>query len=600
MSGPRPTLFAERWQALPRGRAWNAARDAFAARLHEFRAELKAVRILDPACGSGNFLYIALENLLALENEVIAYGVERGLSGQWPEIAPQQLLGLEINEYARELAQVVIWIGYLQWMIGHGFGFRQPVLDPLETIRLQDALLDRTDPDHPREAEWPEADYIIGNPPFLGGKRVRKELGDEYAEDLNRVYGDRLTLFADLCCYFFEKAREQIASDEADRAGLLATNSIRGGANRVALDRIKETGDIFLGWSDEPWILDGAAVRISIVGFDNGDETARMLDGQSVPSITSALTALTDLSAATVLPENAGLSFTGDQPTGPFDLPENLAKQWLSLPLNPNGRPNSDVVRPYFSGSDITGRWPHRWIVDFGVDLAEANAALYEAPFEYVRQHVKPARATNRQDAAREFWWRHWRPRPDMRAALAKNVTSRYLCTPHVSKHRVFSWLPIETLPNNLLIVFAREDDYFFGVLHSRAHELWSLRMGTSLEDRPRYTPTTCFETFPLPWPPGQEPAADPRVQAIAAAAKELDRLRSNWLNPPECPEAELKKRTLTNLYNQRPAWLQMAHDKLDRAVWHAYDWHDDPTQTTEDEILTRLLALNQIRAGNP
>ncbi|MGH2616108.1 MAG: type IIL restriction-modification enzyme MmeI, partial [Thermomicrobiales bacterium] len=145
-----------------------------------------------------------------------------------------------------------------------------------------------------------------------------------------------------------------------------------------------------------------------------------------------------------------------------------------------------------------------------------------------------------------------------------------------------------------------RQDDYFFGVLHSRAHEAWSLRMGTSLEDRPRYTPTTCFETFPLPWPPGQEPNDDPRVRAIANATRELNDLREKWLNPPDASEAELKKRTLTNLYNARPTWLHGAHAALDRAVWAAYGWDDfDPEATTDEEILTRLLALNQERASS-
>jgi hypothetical protein len=168
-----------------------------------------------------------------------------------------------------------------------------------------------------------------------------------------------------------------------------------------------------------------------------------------------------------------------------------------------------------------------------------------------------------------------------------------------VSKHRFYSWLDAYALPANLLIVFAREDDYFFGVLHSRAHEVWSLRMGTSLEDRPRYTPTTCFETFPLPWSPGTEPVDDPRVIAIGEAAKRLDALRENWLNPPGAPEAELKKRTLTNLYNARPQWLRNAHAALDRAVWAAYGWDDpDPAAVDEDTVLSRLLALNMERVG--
>jgi hypothetical protein len=230
--------------------------------------------------------------------------------------------------------------------------------------------------------------------------------------------------------------------------------------------------------------------------------------------------------------------------------------------------------------------------------MPEAEAALYEAPFEYVAKVVKPERATNNRAAYRDRWWLHAEARPAMRAALAP--LSRYIGTSMVAKHRTFVWLAPETRPANLVIVFAREDDYFFGVLHSRAHELWSLRMGTWLGvgNDPRYTPTTCFETFPLPWPPGHEPVDDPRVTAIADAARELDERRAAWLNPPDCPAAELKKRTLTNLYNQRPAWLQMAHERLDRAVWAAYGWTDTPADTTEDDLLTRLLELNRERAG--
>jgi len=171
----------------------------------------------------------------------------------------------------------------------------------------------------------------------------------------------------------------------------------------------------------------------------------------------------------------------------------------------------------------------------------------------------------------------------------------RFLVTPGVAKHRLFVWMGPETLPDHQLNVFARDDDYFFGVLHSRAHELWSLRMGTSLEDRPRYTPTTCFETFPFPWPPGTEPVDDPRVIAIAAAAKDLDDKRCAWLDPPGASETDLKKRTLTNLYNQRPTWLRNLHARLDRAVWDAYAWPSDetPADVGEEVILERLLQLN-------
>jgi type II restriction/modification system DNA methylase subunit YeeA len=184
---------------------------------------------------------------------------------------------------------------------------------------------------------------------------------------------------------------------------------------------------------------------------------------------------------------------------------------------------------------------------------------------------------------------------------MAFEPLARYIGTSMVAKHRFFCWLDVEVLPANLLIVFARQDDYFFGVLHSRAHEVWSLRMGTWLGvgNDPRYTPTTCFETFPLPWPPGQEPWRDERLHAIADAARKLDEARNAWLNPPDADDATLKKRTLTNLYNERPTWLANLHAALDQAVWTAYGWDDpDPAATTDEAILTRLLALNQERSS--
>jgi len=283
----------------------------------------------------------------------------------------------------------------------------------------------------------------------------------------------------------------------------------------------------------------------------------------------------------------------GDTKGGPFDVSEAVAEEMLKEPLNPNGRPNSDVVRPWLNGSDVAGRSRRMWIIDFGVDISESVAALYEAPFQFARAKVKPRRDRNRRDSYREKWWIHAEPRPALRAALSGK--SRYIATVAVAKHRLFVWLPTSVLPDHALFVFAREDDYFLGVLHSKVHEVWALRRGTALEDRPRYTPTTTFETFPLPWPPGKEPNGDPRMQAIADAAKELVEKRNAWLNPPGASAAELKKRTLTNLYNQRPQWLEDAHRALDKAVVAAYGWPEDLSDT---EILERLLALNRERAG--
>ena len=509
---------------------------------------------------------------------------------------PEAVLGIELNTYAAELARVTIWIGYLQWMLGNGFGYSEPVLDPLDSIRLQDSLLDFSG-DEVKEATWPDADFIIGNPPFLGGNKVRQELGDAYLESLFVIFEGRVPRFADLCCYFFEKARANIEQGDSDRAGLLATNSIRGGYNRDVLRRIKESGDIYVAWSDEPWILDGAAVRISIVGFDGGRESPRYLDGKLVDQINSDLTALTDITLALPLLENSRLCFMGPSPKGPFDIDVDQAMQMLAGPVNVNGRPNSDVIRQVVSAIDIVRHSRNLWTIDFGL-MDQAAAAMYEQPFEWVLAKVKPVREANRRDNYRLRWWQYGEARPGLRAAVAGK--RRQVVTPAVSKHRVFVWLPIEVLCNQGTLVFARDDDYFFGVLHSRVHEVWSLRMGTWLGkgNDPRYTLTTCFETFPLPWPPGSEPVDNALVIAIGEAARRLNELRENWLNPEGASEAELKKRTLTNLYNQRPTWLVNAHATLDRPVWAAYGWDDlDPSTVEEDVILSRLLALNLERS---
>jgi len=419
---------------------------------------------------------------------------------------------------------------------------------------------------------------------------MRSELGDTYTESLRELYHQRLPGAVDLCCYWFEKARGAIEDGRLKRAGLLATQGIRGGANRKTLERIKETGDVFWAQSDRNWILEGAAVHVSMVGFDGGSEATCKLDNRAVHAINSDLTSAVDLTEATVLLENTGIAFIGPSPHGRFDIPPELAEGMLRAPGNPNGKPNSVVVRPVVSAVDITRRTRDLYTIDFGtMDIQEAS--LFVVPFEYVRETVLPVRKDNRRRAYAENWWQYGEPRPGMREAL--RLMSRFACTPRVAKHRVFVWCSAATLANDGTVVFAREDDYFFGVLHSKVHELWARRQGTQLREAEsgfRYTPTTCFETFPFPWLPGEEPIDDPRVQAIAAPAKKLVDKRDRWLNPEGATEAELKKRTLSTLYSERPTRLDIAHMKLDEAVLDAYGW---PHDITDDQILERLLAMN-------
>jgi type II restriction/modification system DNA methylase subunit YeeA len=576
-------------------------RTAMLRDIDAFLSELRSVTVLDPACGSGNFLYVALSELLALEKEVMTWRATAAtLPLGLPELTPARLKGIEINPYARELAQAAIWIGYLQWMNANGFGWSEPVLAPLDSIEHKDALLAFGEDGTVTEATWPPATCIIGNPPFLGGKRLRAELGDDYVDTLFSVYEGKVARESDLCVYFFEQAREEIEDRRSERAGLLATQAIRFGANRRVLEAIKKTGDIFFAWSDEPWILDGAAVRISIVGFDDGSEQERTLDGEPTDSVNADLTSTQDLSSASRLEENAGMCFQGPVKVGAFDLDPTVSEPMINAVGNPNGRPNSDVIKPWVNASDIVRRARGMYIIDFG-KLEKQEAALYEQPFEYVVANVKPDRINNRDRQRRTYWWRLGRSGDDLKDAV--RPLARYIVTPRVSRHRLFAWVPPTTLPDSRVFAFAREDDYFFGVLHSRAHEVWSLRMASrhGVGNDPTYNNSTCFETFPMPWPPGQEPVDDPRVIAIADAAKRLNELRENWLNPPDATEAELKKRTLTTLYNARPTWLANAHAALDRAVWATYGWPADevPAEVAEDVILSRLLALNQERATN-
>jgi type II restriction/modification system DNA methylase subunit YeeA len=312
-------------------------------------------------------------------------------------------------------------------------------------------------------------------------------------------------------------------------------------------------------------------------------------------------------------------------------------RAWLAEPLNPNGRPNSEILSPWMNGLDVTRRPRDIWIVDFGWTMTEQECALYEKPFRYLRDKVKPDRDSNRRAAYRDNWWRHAEPRPAMWSALAgqgnhRSREGRYIATPTVAKHRLFVWIGQAVCPDHQLIVIARDDDTTFGILHSRIHEAWSLRLGKWLGvgNDPRYTPTTTFETFPFPEGltpnvPAVDYAKDPRAERIAAAAKRLDALRRAWLNPldlvdivpeitptaapdeeprrypdrilPKTAEAavKLKARTLTNLYNDRPRWLADAHDALDGAVAAAYGWPE--TISTED-ALAKLWALNLERAA--
>ncbi|MEO8275139.1 MAG: DNA methyltransferase [Thermoanaerobaculia bacterium] len=598
-----------------------------------FLDRLEKIKVLDPACGSGNFLYVTLRKLKDLESEVYDFMLDRGFQAPLRVgVGPWQLYGIEINQYAHELAQMTVWIGYLQWLRQHGTTtWKEPILQAMSNIENKDAILDLTDPENPQEPTWPKVDFIVGNPPFLGDKMMRGELGDEYVEAVRKLYGGRIPGQSDLCCYWFEKARSSIEENQAQRAGLLATQGIRGGANRAVLERIMASGDIFWAWSDREWILDGANVHVAMVGFDDGSYKDKTVDGKAVVRINANLSAGAATSTALTLVPSSTLSFIGAAIHGPFDLNEEEAVAELHTP-NPHGRPTSDVVRPWLNGLSLTRRPGTLWIIDMPPEVGVSEAALYGASFAFLERVVKPVREKNRRATRASRWWILGDPQKAMRAALRSR--DRFIVTPRVSKHRLFVWSTPENLATDAIVAFAFSEDYEFGVLHSRLHEVWALAQGTQLREKEsgfRYTPTTCFETFPFPLP------ANHVAGAITAAAKQLDDLRRAWLNPPEWTKEEvlefpgsvdgpwkrfvheadargmgtvrwprivardaeaakkLAKRTLTNLYNERPAWLDLAHKKLDEAVFTAYGW---PSDLTDEQILERLLALNLERAG--
>ena len=484
-------------------------------RLRAFLEELRGFTVLDPACGSGNFLYLALHALKDVEHRVQLEAEAMGLQRAFPAVGPANVRGIELNAYAAELARVSVWVGEIQWMRRNGFReSRDPILNPLDTIECRDALLapgggkpgsGEPEGGEPkgRESDWPAADVVIGNPPFLGGKLLNAHLGEDYVSRLFTVYEGRVPAEADLVCYWFVKAGEQMRAGRAKRVGLVSTNSIRGGANRRALQGAIRECPIFEAWSDEPWVVEGAAGRVSLVcfarqgqedvpgleearkqggapgregapkqrrapgqegtpgpgrrpdlpaaggstnstgrqkdasgpgrrpahsaaggstdpagrredargpedtpGLQNEPGPERRLDGQPVDAIHADLTARrggagVDLTGAQRLYRNMGVAFMGDTKGGPFDVRGEQARDWLRAPANPNGRPNSDVLRPWMNGMDVTRRPADKWIVDFGWDMVREEAALYEAPYRHAREHVYPMRQRNRRDSYR-------------------------------------------------------------------------------------------------------------------------------------------------------------------------------------------------------
>ena len=662
-----PTIvepLRDEWQAalaaaVTLARAGKAKRAA--DEVKAFLKRLCAVRILDPACGSGNFLYVALEHLKRLEGEVLdalaSFDSQALLELSSQTVDPHQLLGLEINPRAAAITELVLWIGFLQWHFrSRGGAPPEPILKAFRNVECRDAVLaydwppqqrrdengapvsrwdGRTFKPHPvtgkpvpdetaqapvweypnaHAAEWPEADFIVGNPPYIGNKRMRQELGDGYVEALRAAHPD-VPKTADYVMYWWDYAAELARAGAIRRFGFITTNSITQTFNRKIVQRHIEAEpplSIVFAVPDHPWVdsADGAAVRVAMttasvgprIGAlstvtrenpgDNGEVLATL--AVDLGRLNANLTLGPPVHAAVPLRANAGLCTQGVKLVGDGFVVSNSDR-------GPVGGADNGVVKSYVSNRDLVQRPSGRRVIDFhGLSESEAQRC-FPAAFQRVYDWVRPLRMQNRDPQRRRNWWLFGRTNERMRAGIAD--LQRFIVTPEVAKHRPFAFVPGLTVPDASLYVVASDDAFVLGVLSSSAHAVWALSAGGTLEDRPRYHNTTCFEPFPFP------PCTSAEQAEIRALGDQLDAHRKRR-------QAAHPGLTLTGMYNVLEklrsgealtakerviheqglvSVLKQIHDELDAAVAAAYGW---PADVPDEEILSRLVALNAERAA--
>ena len=637
----------------------------------DFLTELRCVTVLDPACGTGNFLYVALEHMKRLEAEVLAFRADLGeatvaAAGLGQSVDPHQFLGLEINPRAAAIAEVVLWIGYLQWQLRTGEDLGDPVLQDLNNIACTDAVLaydarelltddagrpvSRWDgltrkahpvtgqpvPDesartpvyrytNPRPADWPQADYIVGNPPFIGIARMREALGDGYAEAVRQAYG-HLPASVDYVMYWWDKAATLTRAGACQRFGFITTNSIRQTFNRRVIERHaapagKKATPLTLVYAipDHPWVdeADGAQVRIAMTAADTATpaeegtlqtvtaerdgDLARAVDLETRSGIvTPALRIGANLGACATLNANENLSSRGVCLFGSGFIVTPARAAELGL-----GRVEGldRHIRDYRNGRDLNQTPRGVMVIDlYGLNAEQTRDRFPEA-YQHVYEHVKPERDQNNRAVRRENWWLFGETNPKLREMLAG--LPRYIATTETSKHRFFQFLDASILPDNMLVNVALDDAFHLGVLSSRIHVTFALAAGGRLGvgNDPRYNKTRCFDPFPFP------ECDDSQKQRIRELGERLDahRKRQQALHP---------KLKLTDVYNVLEklragdelsakdkavheqglvAVLKEIHDDLDAAVAAAYGW---PADLAEEEILHRLVALNAERAA--
>ena len=644
--------------------------DAALAEIDAFHHRLCQVRVLDPACGSANFLYVTLEHMKRLEGELldfaqsIGHGQQR-LEAEGLTVDPHQFLGLEINPRAAAIAELVLWIGYLQWHFRtRGAGLPpSPILRDFKNIECRDAVLDyasrqlvtdahgrpvtRWDglttkahpvtgeavPDEsaqtplwryldPRPAAWPAADYIVGNPPFIGAAGMRAALGDGYVEALRATWPE-VPESADYVMFWWHAAARRVLAGQAERFGFITTNSLKQTFNRRVVQTALDAGlGLAFAIPDHPWVdsADGAAVRIAMTvgtcsspvkgeaGREMGEgrlstvttETDHGGEGLDVTLDTRSGLLHADLRIGANVAAAASLQANGDISNRGFCLfgagfivtPEEAARLDAEAP-----------IKDYRNGRDLTDRPRGVKVIDLFGLTAEEVRSHYPATYQWVFERVKPERDSNKRESRRKNWWLFGEPNPKLRLQLAG--LPRYIATVETAKHRLFQFLDARIAPDNKLICLALDDAYALGVLSSSAHAAWALAAGSTLEDRPVYVKTTCFETFPFP-------AATPEQQTrIGDLAEQIDAHRKRQ-------QAAHPVLTLTGLYNVLArlrtgealsakdkttheqgllSVLATLHAELDAAVFEAYGWPDLQGRADTEEILARLVALNAERA---
>ncbi len=558
----RPTI-TRFWEAKIEGASkW--------AELSALQEEMRNYKVLDPACGSGNFLYMAYLELKRLEKvlqeKIDADPKSKSGAGQISMgfVTPQQFYGMDTNEFAVELARVTLMIARKVAIDICGI-VDQPAL-PLDTlddnIVCTDALF----------TEWVKADAIIGNPPFLGGRNLRRDLGDKYT---NRVYEQFSDVKGqvDFCVFWFRKAADYLDNNKKGRVGLVGTNSISQIQTRKAgLDYIvKKGGFIHDAISTQEWSGE-AAVHVSIVNWMNQEPTEIFLDNVKVPMISTALKSEPPVDSALKLAVNKNFSFQACELSGKgFILSEKEAQKWIEAdPINLN------VLKPMIDGRGLISPFEKLdWVIDFN-DMPIEEASIYKLPLQRVKEKVKPERDSNKRKARQLNWWQFGEKRPAMRKAL--QGLGYYFALPKIAKWIMFTPVDISILPCEANMVIASDDFYILGILTSKVHRLWVKAQGSTLKGDTRYTNTTCFETFPFP----QTPSSN-LITTIRTTVQELHDYRSTQM--------ESKQWGITKLYNEYfhepTSQLFKLHTQLDKIVLQAYGF------TPKDDLLEKLLNLN-------